>query len=85
LEVEMPRFILAELVGVGLPPRVVESREPLGFIDGLLVVVVVALAFWLSVRFVAWVETRVELWELLREIRREYRRNRPPPRHTDSQ
>lgn len=71
----------AQLVGVGMPPSV-ESQEPLGFIDGLVVIVAVALVFWLSVRFVAWINARVELWELLREIRREYRRNRPPPRQT---
>jgi hypothetical protein len=70
---------LAQLVGVGMPPSV-ENQEPLGFIDGLVVIVAIALVFWLSVRFVAWIDARVELWELLREIRREYRRNRPPPR-----
>ena len=77
----MTGLSLAQLVGVGMPPSM-ESQEPLGFLDVLVLMVAIALVFWLSVRFVAWIETRVELWELLREIRREYRRNRPPPRHT---
>ena len=74
----MPGVTLAEIVGVGMPPRV-ESQEPLGVIDGLVVIVVIAFAFWLSARFVAWAETKVELWQLLSEIRREYRQDRPPP------
>jgi len=73
----MAGTILAQLVGVGMPPSV-DSQEPLGFIDGLIVIVAIALVFWLSVRFVAWIESRVERWELLREIRREYRKDRPP-------
>jgi hypothetical protein len=64
-----------------MPPSV-ESQESLGFIDGLVVIAAFALLFWLSARFVAWINARVELWELLREIRREHRRNRPPPRET---
>jgi hypothetical protein len=72
---------LAQLVGIGMPPSV-ESQESLGFIDGLVVIVAIAIGFWLSARFVAWINARVELWELLREIRREYRRDSPPPRQT---
>lgn len=73
----MPRLPLAQLLVVGMPPRA-DSQGPLGFIDGFVLIVALALLFWLSVRFVMWVEARVELWELLREIRRDYQRNRPP-------
>jgi hypothetical protein len=66
---------LVQLVGVGMPPSV-DSQEPLGFFDGFVLIVVIALVFWLSVRLVTWIEARVELWELLREIRREHGKDR---------
>lgn len=73
----MSGLSLAQLVGVGMLPSV-NSQEPLGFLDGFVLIVVIALVFWLSVRLVTWIEARVEPLELLRDIRRVYRRNRPP-------
>jgi hypothetical protein len=67
------------LIGVGMPPSV-RDQEPLGLIDGLIVVGVLVLAFWWSVRLVAWIDVKLSSRQLFREIYREYRKHRPKPR-----
>ena len=69
----------AWLVGIGIPPTI-QDQEPLGFVDGLLVLGTMVLAFWLSVRFLTWIEAKLESRRLVREIYREYRKHRSRPR-----
>jgi hypothetical protein len=66
-------------VAVGLPPKVPEG-EPLGWLDGLFVVALVALAFYCSVRLVTWVDVKLSSLQLFRELRRELGIGGPRPR-----
>jgi hypothetical protein len=82
LEVEMLTWPMSVLMQAVVPP-VVESADPLSFIERLQVVGVIALMFWLAVRFNAWIEVRIASKRLLREIRRELGHH--TPRHGGSE
>ena len=68
------------LLAVGVPPRVTTDQEPLSTFDSIVLVGILILAFWWSVRFVAWIDAKIEARELVREIYRELRQHRPKPR-----
>lgn len=69
---------LTGLVGVGMPPSV-QSSEPLGLVDSIVVIVILVLAFWWYTRVVIWLEVKITSRQLFREIYREYRKRRPRP------
>ena len=72
----MLRLSLLVKIAVGMPPQV-EDVEPLSFTEGLMVVFVIAACFWMSVRFLTWINVKWSAWHLFAEIRRDLRRSRP--------
>lgn len=57
-------------VAVGVPPKVPEG-DPLSMLDGILVVWIVAISFYCSVRLVTWIHVKISSLQLFRDIRHE--------------
>lgn len=66
-------------VAVGIPPKVPDG-DPLGMMDWILVVGMLALAFYCSVRLVTWIEVKMSSLQLFRDLRRELGIGGPRPR-----
>jgi hypothetical protein len=58
-------------VAVGIPPTQSHEADPLGLSDWAFVIGAFVLAFYCSVRLVAWIDTKISSWLLFRDIRRE--------------
>lgn len=58
-------------VAVGIPPIQSHETDPLGLSDWAFVIGALVLAFYWSVRLVAWFDTKMSSWLLFRDIRRE--------------
>jgi hypothetical protein len=56
---------------VGIPPSQSHETDPLGLLDWAFVIGALVLAFYCSVRLVAWIDTKMSSWLLFRDIRRE--------------
>lgn len=65
-------------IAVGMPPRVPEG-DPLSFVDALVVVGTLVLAFYFSFRLVAWLEVKVSAIALFHDLRRELGIGGPRP------
>lgn len=82
MELQLQLLPVLVLLAVGRPP-IVTDQEPLSWFDSILVVGTLVLAFWASVRFVAWIDAKIEVGQLLREIHREFRKQRSKWTGTD--
>lgn len=82
MELQLQLLFSLALLAVGRPPTVTD-QEPLSWFDSILVVGTLVLAFWASVRFVAWIDAKIEAGQLLREIYRELRKQRSKRTWTD--
>ena len=58
-------------VAVGIPPTQSHERDTLGLLEWAFVIGALVLAFYCSVRLVAWIDTKISAWLLFRDIRRE--------------
>jgi hypothetical protein len=83
LEVAMASLLLTRLddvgwIAVGMPPRVPEG-DPLSFVDGIVVVGILGLAFYCSFRLVTWLEVKFSALALFHDLRRELGIGGPRP------
>jgi hypothetical protein len=74
----LPRLDDVGWIAVGMPPRVPDG-EPLSFVDGIVVVGILALALYCSVRLVAWLEVKLNKFALFHDLRRELGIGGPQP------
>jgi hypothetical protein len=58
-------------VAVGIPPTQSHEADPLGLWDWAFVIGALVLAFYCSVRLVAWIGIKISSWRLFRDIRQE--------------
>ena len=65
-------------ISVGMPPRVPEG-DALSLLDGIVVIGILALAFYCSVRLVAWLEVKLDALALFNDLRRELGIGGPRP------
>ena len=61
---------ISSWVAVGIPPKVPDG-DPLSMVDWILVVGMLAFAFYCSVRLVTWIHVKISSLQLFRDLRRE--------------
>ena len=71
----MARLLLTGLdvvgwVAVGMPPRVTET-SPLSVVDWIVVVGLLDLSIYFSVRLVTWLDVKISSFKLFRDVHRE--------------
>lgn len=76
LEVAMAPMLVTRLydfgwVAAGMPPSVPEGGDPLSMVDAIVLVGILVLTVYSSVRIVAWLQVKISALTLFHDLRRE--------------